>query len=78
MGTFKVFYGAAKPLTAVGKHQVAMLEFAAEYPGWHSYYPNPQTLRALAGLERRGSVFVNRENTQFVIAYSQFRTEAGQ
>ena len=71
MATFKVYHGAAKPLTAVGKRQVHCLRFAAEYPGWHSFARDRETVRAIAGLERRGSIIVNRKFRQFRIAYGE-------
>ena len=69
MTTLKIYHGAAAPLTAGGKHQVRLLGFAERYPGWHSYANDRATLRAIAGLERRGSIIVSRDTRQFAIPY---------
>jgi len=72
MATFKVYHGGEKPLTAQGKNQVYALQFAAKYPGWHSYANDRATRNALQGLIRRGSIVKNKHG-QFSIAYSQFK-----
>ena len=69
MATFKVYHGAAKPLTAVGKNQVHALRFAEQYPGWHSYAKDRKTERAIAGLVKRGAIVTN-EHRQFKIIYA--------
>lgn len=74
MATFNVFYGAEKPLRAVGRHQVKALQFAAQHPGWHSFAKDNTTTRAIFGLAKRGSVVVNSYG-QFAIAYSQFKKD---
>jgi hypothetical protein len=63
---FNIYYGKKEPLTAVGRHQVNMLEFAYKYQGWHSYSEDKTTLRALNGLLKRGSIIIN-EHKQFKI-----------
>jgi hypothetical protein len=63
---FNIFYGNSKPLTAVRKYQVNMLQFAEKYRGWHSYASDKTTLRALNGLIKRGSIVINN-NQQFKI-----------
>lgn len=63
---FNIFHGSSKPLTAVGKHQVNMLQFAEKYRGWHSYASDKTTLKALNGLLKRGSIVIN-DNHQFKI-----------
>ena len=73
MATFKVFHGKEKPLKAVGKNQSRLLEFAAKYPCWHSYATDKATLAAINGLEKRGSIVVDRNTKQFAIAYDQFK-----
>ena len=69
MTTFRVYHGAAKPLTAVGKHQCKLLQFAEAYPGWHSFAQDRTTKRAVNGLVRRGSIMTNAFN-QFCITYA--------
>ena len=61
-----IYHGTSKPLIAVGKYQVNMLEFAEKYQGWHSYASDKTTLKALNGLIKRGSIVINN-NQQFKI-----------
>jgi hypothetical protein len=63
-----IYHGTSKPLIAVGKYQVNMLQFAEKYQGWHSYANDKTTLRALNGLLKRGSIVINNHN-QFRINY---------
>lgn len=73
MAVFKIYCGNPKPLTAIGKNQCRMLQFAEKHQQWHSYGEDRATLRALEGLEKRGSIYVDREAGQFAIAYSQLK-----
>ena len=75
MAIFKVYYGAEKPLVAIGRNQVNLLQFAAAHPGWHSYQDDKATKQAINGLLRRGSIVLNKYN-QFAIAYGQFMKES--
>lgn len=61
-----IYHGKATPLVAVGKHQVNLLDFAFKYPTWHSYTDDKATLRAIAGLTKRGSIITNQHN-QFIV-----------
>lgn len=65
--TLRIYTGRAQPYTARGCNQVRLLDFAYRYPFWHTYGTNTATLRAIQGLERRGSIIVNRETQQFKI-----------
>lgn len=53
-----VFDGTGKPKRAVGPHQCRLLQFATEYPGWHSFRQDRVTRRAVEGLKRRGAIVV--------------------
>ena len=65
-GMMRIFYGSEKgPLTARGSNQVNLLDFAFRYPTWHTYREDKPTLRAIQGLEARGSIIVNRQTKQF-------------
>ena len=64
----EIHCGQSKPLVAVGEQQCKALQFAAKYPGWHSFNVKCRsTVRAIKGLVRRGSVVVVGD--QFHIAY---------
>lgn len=64
MSTLTIYYGAAKPLHAVGHHQCHLLQFAFDNRGWYSPQRKcPATRRAVAGLERRG--YIEVKGTQF-------------
>lgn len=65
-GALRIFYGSEKgPLTARGSNQVNLLDFAFKFPFWHTYREDRPTLRAIQGLEARGSIIVNRQTKQF-------------
>lgn len=68
MTTFTIYYGAAKPIKAVGKNQCHLLEFAEKYPGWHSYAKDRATLKALEGLKRKKCIETNQHG-QFRFVY---------
>jgi hypothetical protein len=57
----------------MGKHQVRLLRFALQYPGWHSMNDkDQQARRAMYSLERLGLFIVQRyPGTK---AQPQFRT----
>ena len=67
MSKVTIHIGRNKPLTAVGKNQVKMLQFAFEYPTWHSFRADDATLRAVNGLLKRGSIQVNDRFDMFKI-----------
>lgn len=66
-GTLRIYTGRAEPFTARGANQINMLDFAYKYQSWHTYGRDKATMRALEGLERRGSIIVNRQTQQFRI-----------
>ena len=67
MNSLKIYHGAEKPYVAVGKNQSKTLEFAFKYPAWHSYGKDRATRAAINGLERRGSIVVDRAHGMFKI-----------
>ena len=71
MNTLTIFYGAEKPLTAVGKHQTQLLGFLERYKGWHTMGTDKSTVRAIEGLLRRGSIAYNPLTNQACIVYAQ-------
>jgi len=59
MSTLTIFYGASKPLKAIGKHQVNLLDFAYKYKGWHSINTKDRnSMRAMKALESKGYLLV--------------------
>ena len=66
MATFKIYYGAAKPMTAVGKHQCNLLAFAEKYRGWHSFADDKTTMRAVQALHAKGYIEVIGDQFRFV------------
>ena len=54
-----IHYGGVTPAVAVGRHQCRLLEFAFKHQGWHSYAKDRDTLRAVEGLAKRGSIQLN-------------------
>lgn len=71
MSTLKIYCGAVKPLTAVGKHQTRLLGFLERYKGWHTMGEDKATARAVEGLLRRGSIAYNHTTNQACIVYAQ-------
>jgi hypothetical protein len=68
MDSLTIYYGANKPIKAIGKHQVNLLGFAEKYRGWHSYTLDPNTLNAVNALVRKGCLETNSFN-QFRFTY---------
>lgn len=70
MNSLTIYYGNEKPIKAIGKNQVKILDFAYRYRGWHSYSKDRATLRALEGLLAKGYLEVNQFE-QFRFTYPQ-------
>jgi hypothetical protein len=68
MTTFTIYHGASKPIKAVGKHQVKLLDFAYRYKGWHTYGTDSVTMRAIKALHAKGCLDLN-EFGQFRFTY---------
>ncbi len=49
----------------MGKHQLRLLRFVIDFPGWHSYSTDTNTMRALASLDQMGLIERERETRQF-------------
>ena len=64
-GTLRIYTGRSQPFTARGCNQIRLLDFAYKYQSWHTYGTDKATMRAVEGLERRGSIIVNRATQQF-------------
>ena len=75
MTTMKIYYGKAEPLTAVGRHQVKLLQWL-EYryhngdKNWVALSSDRTTKRAINGLIKRGSIQYNELLHAAKIAYS--------
>jgi len=59
MTTFTIYHGTPKPIKAVGKHQVKLLDFAYRYKGWHTYSTDSVTMRAVKALHAKGCLDLN-------------------
>lgn len=68
MATLTIFCGLPKPIKAVGKNQVKLLDFAYKYNGWHSYSLDKPTIRAVSALHKKGYLALNEFN-QFKFTY---------
>jgi len=66
-GAMRIYTGRAQPFTARGSNQINLLDFAFKFQTWHTYKNDKPNLRAIEGLERRGSIIVNRQTQQFRI-----------
>ena len=66
MATLTIYYGAATPHKAVGKHQCALLSFAFKYKGWHTFKQDKATKQAIAGLVRRGCLEVTGDQFRII------------
>lgn len=69
MTTFRIYYGAAEPMKAVGVNQVRLLKFAEKYKGWHTYSGDRATLRAIVALHAKDYLEVSWENQMFKFKY---------
>lgn len=69
MPVFKIYYGAAKPIRAVGARQCRLLSFAEKYRGWHSVGKDRSDVRAMRALSARGCLDVSGD--QFRFTYPQ-------
>ena len=58
MATMAIYYGAAKPVKAVGVNQCRILRFAESHKTWHYMKPDRASKRAYAGLVKRGVIEV--------------------
>lgn len=66
-GRLRIYTGRDKPFAARGVNQINLLEFAYKYQTWHTYKQDKATVRAVDGLERNGSIIVDRATQQFKI-----------
>lgn len=51
----------------MGRHQLRLLVFALDFPGWHTYGKDRTTVDALRALEGLGLIERNRDTRQFRI-----------
>lgn len=65
MATFTIFYGAAKPIRAVGVNQCRLLGFAEKYKGWHTMASDRATRRAIRALQSKGCLEVAGDQFRF-------------
>ena len=71
MATFIIYYGAEKPIIAVGIHQVKLLQFAEKFQCKHYFDKKDKNrVRAIQGLERKRCLVVDWNNYTFKFQYS--------
>lgn len=69
MTKLTIYYGAVKPMVAVGRNQCRLLAFAERHHGWHSVNERCRaSKRAVKALEQKGYLRTN-EHGQFAINY---------
>lgn len=71
MATMTIFYGANKPIKAIGKHQVKALDFAYRFPCWHTYSQDKATKRAILALAKKGYFEVIGDQFRFTYPKAQ-------
>ena len=59
MTTFTIFYGAEKPIKAVGKNQCRILDFAERFRGWHYMRDDRGSVAAYRSLEKKGAIEID-------------------
>jgi hypothetical protein len=69
MATFEIYYGATKPVRAVGVNQCNLLRFAEKYKGPHTYMRNRATIQAVKALEAKGYLLCDHQNKTFCFQY---------
>lgn len=72
MTTFKIYYGATKPIIARGANQCHLLMFAEKYPGWHSFSKDRATRQAVKALSAKDCLEVIGD--QFRFCYPKGKT----
>ena len=65
MPSLTIYYGAEKPIKAVGKHQVKTLAFAEKYRGWHTFANDRATKRAVLSLQSKGCLEIIGDQFRF-------------
>lgn len=66
-----IFYGALKPIKAVGKNQVKTLDFAYRFKCWHSFSQDKATKRAVIALAKKGYLEVIDDQFRFTYPKAQ-------
>ena len=67
INTLTIHHGTKTPFKARGEHQVALLEFAFKYQGWHSFKQDSATTKAVKSLEEKQCLVVDWKTKQFKI-----------
>ena len=57
-----IYHGASQPFKAVGKNQCNLLDFAFNYPTWHSFKDDKETLNAVNTLVKNKVIVLNKFN----------------
>ena len=62
---FTYYYGAEKPIVAIGKNQCRLLSFAEKYRGWHTFKQDRATVRAINALQAKGCLEIIGDQFRF-------------
>lgn len=65
MEKFTIWYGAATPMVARGKHQCRLLRFAEQFKGWHTIGNDWNAKRAAKALAKRGCLELSGDQFRF-------------
>ena len=65
MTTLTIYYGAAKPMKAVGAIQCRLLAFAEKYRVWHTFKNDRSTMRSVKSLQAKGYLIVEGDQFKF-------------
>jgi hypothetical protein len=71
MPRYFIYYGAALPIVANGAHEIALLEFAEKFRGWHSYPDKPARLSAMHRLAARDCLHLDEAGRVYRFKYPE-------
>lgn len=72
MATFTIYSGRARPRRAVGSNQCRLAQFAEKNQCWH-YAAGQAAVAAIAGLQRRGIVRIDRGDDDSIRCRVRYR-----
>lgn len=65
MATLTIYCGLPKPIKAIGKNQVKLLDFAYKYKCWHTFSSDKATKRAINALYAKGYLEIIGDQFRF-------------
>ena len=70
----EIYYGAVKPIKAIGRNQCRLLSFAEKYRCWHSFKNDKATKRAIESLKRKDCLEVIGDQFRFKYPSSEVQS----